>query len=125
MPRAQNAHAVVNAGFMFKFKQNSNIIEKASIVYGSISPSFIHATKTEEVLVDKDPYTDETLQLALKTLHDEIDPEEAPPEPSAAYRKMLAVSLYYKVSTQKETKTILNTQEINFKYFIQELKRRG
>ncbi|XP_050550158.1 uncharacterized protein LOC118267673 [Spodoptera frugiperda] len=96
MPRAQNAHAVVNAGFMFKFKQNSNIIEKASIVYGSISPTFIHATKTEEVLVDKDPYTDETLQLALKTLHDEIDPEEAPPEPSAAYRKMLAVSLYYK-----------------------------
>ncbi|XP_026741667.1 xanthine dehydrogenase 1-like isoform X2 [Trichoplusia ni] len=96
MPRSQNAHAVVNAGFMFKFKQNSEILEKATIVYGSISPTFVHAAKTEEVLVGKDPYTDETLQLALKTLDEEINPEEAPPEPSAAYRKKLAVALYYK-----------------------------
>lgn len=97
MPRSQNAHAVVNAGFLFKFKQNSNFLERATIVYGSISPTFIHATKTEQVLVGKDPYTDETLQLALRTLYGEINPVEAPPEPSAAYRKMLAVSLYYKV----------------------------
>ncbi|KAJ8720088.1 hypothetical protein PYW07_012131 [Mythimna separata] len=96
MPRSQNAHAVVNAGFLFKFKKDSNIIEKASIVYGSISATFVHATKTEEVLVGKDLYTDETLQLALKTLEEEIKPEEAPPEPSAAYRKMLALCLYYK-----------------------------
>lgn len=97
MPRSQNAHAVVNAGFLFHFKQNSNILEKAFIVYGSISPKFIHAKKTEAMLVGKDPYTDETLQMVLKSLSEELTPEEAPPEPSAAYRKMLALTLYYKV----------------------------
>ncbi|KOB76483.1 Aldehyde oxidase AOX1 [Operophtera brumata] len=96
MPRSQNAHAVVNAGFLFKFEQNSNLLEKATIVYGSISPKFIHASKTEQVLFGKDPFNNETLQLALKTLSEEVSPEEAPPEPSAKYRKMLAIALYYK-----------------------------
>ncbi|CAB3227797.1 unnamed protein product [Arctia plantaginis] len=32
----------------------------------------------------------------FKTLSEEITPDEAPPEPSAAYRKMLATALYYK-----------------------------
>ncbi|KAJ8719469.1 hypothetical protein PYW08_011644 [Mythimna loreyi] len=96
MPRAQNAHAVVNAGFLFQFRQNSNLLERSSIVYGGISPTFIHASRTEKVLVGKDPYIDETLQVALKSLYEEITPVEMPPEPSAAYRKMLAVALYYK-----------------------------
>ncbi|PZC82144.1 hypothetical protein B5X24_HaOG210952 [Helicoverpa armigera] len=96
MCRSQNTHAIVNAGFLFEFKQNSMLLEKASIVYGGISESFVHAEKTEELLKGKDPYTDETLQLALKSLHEEVNPVEAPPEPSAAYRRMLAVSLYYK-----------------------------
>ncbi|XP_037293464.1 xanthine dehydrogenase-like isoform X2 [Manduca sexta] len=96
MPRSQNAHAVVNAGFLFKFKENSQILDKATIVYGSISDKFIHAEKTEAVLTGRDLYTDESLQLALKTLHQEIVPVESPPEPSAAYRKMLALALYYK-----------------------------
>nr|QPF77598.1 aldehyde oxidase 1 [Galleria mellonella] len=96
MPRSQNAHAVVNAGFLFQFKKNTYTLEKATIVYGSISPKFIHASKTENLLINKDPYTDETLQLALKSLQEEINPEEAPPEPSSAYRKMLALALYYK-----------------------------
>ncbi|KAJ0176239.1 hypothetical protein K1T71_008413 [Dendrolimus kikuchii] len=111
MPRSQNAHAVVNAGFLFKFKPNSTVLKRISIVYGSISPSFIHASKTEELLAGKDPYTDETLQVALKSLSGEIIPEEAPPEPSAAYRKMLALTLYYKA--------ILNTcppDRVNPKY---------
>lgn len=97
MPRSQNAHAVVNAGFLFNFKQNTNILETVTIVYGSISAKFHHAAKTEAILIGKDPYTNETLQLALKSLQQEIVPQEAPPEPSAAYRKMLALALYYKV----------------------------
>uniref|UniRef100_A0A2A4JYR8 Indole-3-acetaldehyde oxidase n=2 Tax=Heliothis virescens TaxID=7102 RepID=A0A2A4JYR8_HELVI len=96
MPRSQNAHAVVNAGYLFKFKENTNIVERASLVYGSISETFIHASKTEQALVGKDLFTNETLQLALKSLYDEIVPVEAQPEPSAAYRKMLAVTLFYK-----------------------------
>lgn len=99
MPRSQNAHAVVNAGFLFKYKQESSLLEKVSLVFGSISPKFIHASKTEAVLTGKDLFTDDTLQLALKTLFEEIVPEAMPPEPSAGYRKMLAVTLFYKVQT--------------------------
>lgn len=97
MPRSQNAHAIVNAGFLWKFKQNSSILEKATIVYGGISPNFIHASKTESILSNTDPFSDETIQEALKTLYDEVKPENSPTEPSASYRRMLAVSLYYKV----------------------------
>nr|XP_037873009.1 aldehyde oxidase 2 isoform X1 [Bombyx mori] len=96
MPRSQNAHAIVNAGFLWKFKQNSSILEKATIVYGGISPNFIHASKTESILSNTDPFSDETIQEALKTLYDEVKPENSPTEPSASYRRMLAVSLYYK-----------------------------
>ncbi|XP_063894594.1 xanthine dehydrogenase [Helicoverpa armigera] len=96
MPRSQNAHAVVNAGFLFKFKANAKTLDEATIVYGSISSTFIHAANTEAALVGKDPFTNDVLQLALKSLDKEIVPEEAPPEPSAAYRKMLAIALYYK-----------------------------
>ncbi|XP_063538704.1 uncharacterized protein LOC134747956 [Cydia strobilella] len=96
MPRSQNAHAVVNAGFLFKFKHNTNIIEKSALVFGSISANFIHAEKTESALIGKDLFTNDTVQLAVKTLFEEIKPEEAPPEPGAAYRRMLAVALFYK-----------------------------
>ncbi|GBP91385.1 Xanthine dehydrogenase 2 [Eumeta japonica] len=96
MPRSQNAHAHVNAGFMFRFDRKTNKIAEANIVFGSISPTFIHATKTEALLVGKYLFTNDTLQLALKTLADEIKPEASPAEPSTAYRKMLAISLFYK-----------------------------
>lgn len=97
MPRSQNAHAHVNAGFIFKFGKDTKI-ESASIVYGAITPEFVHASKTEAALVGKDLYTNETLQLALKTLSSEINPDVMPAEPSPEYRKMLALSLFYKVN---------------------------
>ncbi|XP_045518198.1 xanthine dehydrogenase/oxidase-like [Pieris brassicae] len=96
MSRSQNAHAIVNAGFMFQLHRNSQILEKATIVYGGISHTFIHASKTEQALVAKDLFTNETLELALKSLSEEVNPEIIEPEPSVGYRKMLAVSLFYK-----------------------------
>lgn len=96
MPRSQNAHAIVNAGFLIKFKKN-DLIDKVNIVYGNITPQFIHAENTEKVLIDKDPFTEDTLQLALKNLYEEIHPDSRPPEPSPEYRKLLAVTLFYKV----------------------------
>lgn len=97
MPRAQNAHAHVNAGFLFKFDEKTKLLDKVTIVYGSIAPTFIHASKTETALTGKDLFTNETLQVALNTLSSEINPDEAPVEPSSSYRKMLAISLFYKV----------------------------
>lgn len=97
MPRAQNAHAHVNAGFLFKFNQYKNAVEKVNIVYGGISPSFIHAEKTEMFLIGKNIFDNEILQQTLKMLHDEINPVEAPPEPSPKFRRQLAINLFYKV----------------------------
>ncbi|KPI90909.1 Sensory neuron membrane protein 1 [Papilio xuthus] len=96
MPRSQNAHAIVNAGFLFNIDPNTRTIKEASIVYGGISPEFIHAHRTEVTLVGNDIFTDEILQRALTTLSEELNPVDAPPEPSAAFRKILAIALFYK-----------------------------
>lgn len=47
MPRAQNAHAYVNAGFLFKVdKQNSyTVLEKPTILFGGINPKFVSKYK--------------------------------------------------------------------------------
>ena len=43
MPRAQNAHAYVNAGFLFRMKVNDGgkVLGKPTIVYGGINPQFV------------------------------------------------------------------------------------
>lgn len=41
MPRAQNAHAVVNAGFLFKLDNKGNVLERPNIIFGGIRPDFV------------------------------------------------------------------------------------
>jgi xanthine dehydrogenase/oxidase len=43
MPRAQNAHAYVNAGFLIKAdkKDNFKILEKPTLLFGGIKPEFV------------------------------------------------------------------------------------
>lgn len=43
MPRAQNAHAYVNAGFLFKINVNDSgkVLAKPTIVFGGINPEFV------------------------------------------------------------------------------------
>jgi len=43
MPRAQNAHAYVNAGFLFRLnvKNGGKVLAKPTIVYGGINPQFV------------------------------------------------------------------------------------
>ncbi|KAI5646230.1 aldehyde oxidase and xanthine dehydrogenase, a/b hammerhead domain-containing protein [Phthorimaea operculella] len=64
MPRAQNAHAIVNAGFCFKL-DSANKVESANITFGNISARFIRANDTEGVLRGQELFADETLQKAL------------------------------------------------------------
>ncbi|XP_070499173.1 uncharacterized protein [Chironomus tepperi] len=94
MPRAQNAHAYVNAGFLLEMNQTKVI--SAKICFGGINPNFIHAEKTEKFLVGQDLFKNETLQQALSTLSDEINPDWVLPDASPEYRKNLALSLFYK-----------------------------
>ncbi|XP_077297593.1 uncharacterized protein LOC143919252 [Arctopsyche grandis] len=96
MPRGQNAHAHINAGFLFKFNTNKTIVEKATIVYGGVNPNFNHATKTEEFLVGKNIFDKQTFKSAIQNLSTEIVPNVTPPEPTPDYRKKLAIGLFYK-----------------------------
>lgn len=96
MPRAQNAHAIVNAGFLFKVDA-SNKVTSVNIVFGNISPTFVTAKKTVNALVGEVLFDDTTLQNVLISLKDELVPEDAPPEPSPECRKMIALGLFYKV----------------------------
>jgi xanthine dehydrogenase/oxidase len=96
MPRKQNALAIVNAGFLLDINAN-NTVKFAKIVYGNISPDFIHATKTENYLIGKNIYNDGTLQGAINLLKEEINPNLKPPHASPECRKKLAIGLFYKV----------------------------
>lgn len=41
MPRAQNSHALVNAGFLFKFDKIGKILDRPNMIYGGIKPDFV------------------------------------------------------------------------------------
>ena len=41
MPRAQNAHAYVNAGFCFKLDEKTRVLERPNIIFGGINPDFV------------------------------------------------------------------------------------
>ncbi|KAF7271079.1 hypothetical protein GWI33_016039 [Rhynchophorus ferrugineus] len=94
MPRAQNAHAMVNAGFLFKF--DGEVVREARVVYGGINKDFVHATKTEALLVGKKLFDNGVLQNVFKSLDGEIQPDYVRPDPLPEFRKQLAINLFYK-----------------------------
>lgn len=96
MPRSQNAHALVNAGFLYKLRGSENKVKQARMVFGGLSPNFIRATNTERCLLKRNLFTNSTLQEALTYLDRELEVLPNPPEPSVEYRKKLALGLFYK-----------------------------
>ncbi|XP_044731803.1 indole-3-acetaldehyde oxidase-like [Chrysoperla carnea] len=96
MPRAQNVHAIVNAGFCIKLGDDKNKVLEATIVYGAINVDFVHASETEKVLSGKNLYDDGTIQAVCLSLDSELKCDVAPPDPSPEARKKLAINLFYK-----------------------------
>lgn len=97
MPRAQNAHAIVNAGFLFQFDPQKSKVISARIVYGNINPKFIHANEAEKYVVGKNLFDNKTLQGTFEALDKELQPDHVLPDPKPEFRKNLAISLFYKV----------------------------
>ncbi|XP_017770615.1 PREDICTED: indole-3-acetaldehyde oxidase-like [Nicrophorus vespilloides] len=95
MPRAQNAHAMVNAGFQVSFK-NGGIVDSIRIVYGGINPQFSHPTETENFLKGRDLFKNDVLKMAYKKLESELQPDHVLPDPKPEFRKKLAIALFYK-----------------------------
>lgn len=96
MPRAQNAHAYVNAAFLLEVNDAKNSVMSAKLCFGGIDESFVHADKTEKFMVGKDPFSNATVQGALNVLKTELNPDWVLPDASPEYRKNLAMALLYK-----------------------------
>nr|CAD7570666.1 unnamed protein product [Timema californicum] len=98
MPRAQNAHAYVNAGFLMKLSEDGTgkVVQKPNIVFGGIDPQFLHAIDTENFLIGKSVLDEKVLQGALSTLDVELRPDYISPDAVPEYRKGLAKALFYK-----------------------------
>nr|CAD7599936.1 unnamed protein product [Timema genevievae] len=108
MPRAQNAHAYVNAGFMMKLSDDGTgkVVQKPNIVFGGIDPQFLHAIDTENFLIGKSVLDEQVLQGALSTLDAELLPDYISPDAVPEYRKGLAKALFYK----ENWRTLLKAQ---------------
>ncbi|KAK2583672.1 hypothetical protein KPH14_009602 [Odynerus spinipes] len=96
MPRAQNAHAHVNAGFLFKLDGTGKVLEKPNIIFGGIREDFTHATRTQDFLVNKSIFDKNVLKTAIDTLDGELNPNHVLPDYSPEFRKTLAEGLFYK-----------------------------
>ncbi|XP_059486225.1 uncharacterized protein LOC132202920 isoform X2 [Neocloeon triangulifer] len=97
-PRAQNAHAYVNAGFCFEFENTSSwkVVGQPRIVIGGINPEFTHATNIETFLTGKSLTENSTIAAALAELGRQLLPDRVLPDASVEYRKNLAQALFYK-----------------------------
>nr|CAD7266658.1 unnamed protein product [Timema shepardi] len=100
MPRSQNVHAIVNAGFLFSLDGKGTVVNKPNIIYGGINPTFIHASKSENYLKGKSVFSQGTLTGVMNLLEQELQPDHILPDTSPEYRKGLAEALYYKFLLQ-------------------------
>ncbi|XP_046559775.1 indole-3-acetaldehyde oxidase-like [Haliotis rubra] len=97
-PRHQNAHAYVNAGFRMQLDRSNNytVKTKPSLVYGGINKTLVHASNTEAFLQGKQLGDASVLKAAIASLSAELIPDATAGLSSTAYRKNLAISLFYK-----------------------------
>ncbi|GAV02732.1 hypothetical protein RvY_13260-2 [Ramazzottius varieornatus] len=104
MPRATNAHALVEAGFRAKLDKGQQgqvvITERPALIFANINDEFVHAKATEDFLTGKNIADPQLLKGALTTLQNEVQPKEDPAEASVEYRRSLAVSLFYKFALE-------------------------
>ncbi|XP_028399776.1 xanthine dehydrogenase/oxidase-like isoform X2 [Dendronephthya gigantea] len=96
MPRHQNAHAYVNAGFRASIDSSLTVKSAATLVFGGVKLSPMRASATEQYLSGKNLLQLATLKGCLSALDKEIVPEASPLAASTEYRKSLAISLFYK-----------------------------
>ncbi|CAB3359541.1 Hypothetical predicted protein [Cloeon dipterum] len=98
MPRKQNAHAYVSAGFRVHVSDTTNwtVDQQPRIVYCGINPNFHHATNTESYLMGKNLLDPATVQGAISTLAAELQPDNQLIDASPEFRKQVAQGVFYK-----------------------------
>ncbi|XP_059612742.1 uncharacterized protein LOC132259206 [Phlebotomus argentipes] len=112
MQRAQSTPALLNAGFLTKLSKD-DIVEFASISFGCINESFIHAKNLEGHLVGKKLFSNDTLQSSLQILGEELKISDSPPSPDPEYRKILAMALFYRFILSVSPKDKLRNEHLS------------
>lgn len=95
MPRAQNAHAYVNAGFLVELGKDKKV-KRARICFGGIRPDFVHAKAIEQQLVGRNPFDNALMEQVFGQLTTLLKPDHVLPDASPDYRRKLACGLLYK-----------------------------
>ncbi|XP_055372025.1 uncharacterized protein LOC129606005 [Condylostylus longicornis] len=95
MPRAQNAHASVNAAFLVSLNEHQ-AVNSIRICFGGINSKFDRALSLETELIGLKLYEPETLAKSVQILESSLSPCNSLPDPSPQYRKKLAIGLFYK-----------------------------
>ncbi|XP_014098512.3 uncharacterized protein [Bactrocera oleae] len=96
MPRAQNAHAYVNAAFLLHMDMPEGKVLHARICFGGIAPDFVHAKAIESALVGQSLFENDTISNIFQNLIIDLQPNAVLPDASPEYRKSLAAGLLYK-----------------------------
>ncbi|XP_075144825.1 uncharacterized protein LOC142219934 [Haematobia irritans] len=96
MPRAQNAHAYVNAAFLLEVESATGNVASSRLCFGGIRPDFVHASALEDLLNGKCFYDKEVVGKIFSQLPTVLQPNEVLPDPSPDYRRKLACGLMLK-----------------------------
>ncbi|XP_064107764.1 uncharacterized protein LOC135216406 [Macrobrachium nipponense] len=97
-PRAVNAHAYVNACFKMEIDEADGYRVSAAptILLGGINPTFMHAKKTENYLLNRRLTDVPTVVESAVILGNEVKPDSQKQDASPEYRISLARCLLYK-----------------------------
>ncbi|GAB0095798.1 Aldehyde oxidase/xanthine dehydrogenase [Sergentomyia squamirostris] len=96
--RAQNGQIMMNSGFLFNINQSTGKISSCRIVYGGISPEFVHATTLEKTLRDSNFFNNTTIQASIDVIYSEF-PKQMDNTIggfSSNFRLYLALGIFYK-----------------------------
>ncbi len=101
--RRQNCQALVNAAFLMPIQSDGAILGLPTLVFGGLEQKITRAKKAEKFFHEfigsyKRPFDEpDTMAKLFATVHDECDPGDISTLADPAYRRNLAVALFYKV----------------------------
>lgn len=97
MPRSQNVHSYVSAGFSIQVDPSDNtVVDLPSIVYAGVSSSLVHATRAENYLLRKSLSDTVVVGKVFGILSEELKPDTGQLLPSSDYIKSTAINLFYR-----------------------------
>jgi xanthine dehydrogenase/oxidase len=101
--RREDDITIVNAVFNISLNHENGIVENAALAFGGMAPTTVMALRTAEVLKGR-VWNEETLQLVLDSLVNEMTLDPGAPGGMVRYRRSLTLGFFFKffLSVQQE-----------------------